>query len=271
LDSTLLITLFALLVHLITSPTATHNGLIVSLGIVLASVGFARRPLLGARESGRHVWAVFAALSAGFWAFNLFRYMGYVTWPLGAVSTAEEHGRLLYSHVVLSLSILAPVLVVTGMVTPYRVRLWRARKQKECFPVSKYLLPASGIACWIWAATAVNSHEIGASGPVLGFLSICLLKAFLTATTEEICYRGLIQPMATARIGAPLAIIFQSCLFTVFHMHLGPAFFSAPVFLTGVMALGIVMGLVTHISGGIAWALTTHAAIDMVIEWLNIS
>ena len=65
LDSTLLITLFALLVHLITSPTATHNGLIVSLGIVLASVGFARRPLLGARESGRHVWAVFAALSAG--------------------------------------------------------------------------------------------------------------------------------------------------------------------------------------------------------------
>jgi len=103
------------------------------------------------------------------------------------------------------------------------------------------------------------------------FVAVCLLKAFLTGATEEICYRGIIQPSAIARFGVPLGIIMQSCLYTAFHIHLGEAFFPRTWFLAGVMMLGLVFGLVTHLTRGIGWAGVVHIAINVVIEWRNLT
>jgi membrane protease YdiL (CAAX protease family) len=117
----------------------------------------------------------------------------------------------------------------------------------------------------------VLSTEPSASGPVTAFIVIAILKAALTGATEEICYRGMIQPTAIKRFGVPMGILFQSCLYTAFHMHLGAAFFSHTIFLGGVMALGLVFGVITHLSGGVGWAFAVHTALNLVIEWHNLS
>lgn len=40
---------------------------------------------------------------------------------------------------------------------------------------------------------------------------------------------------------------------------------------SGVMVLGLVFGLVTHLARGIGWAGVVHIAINVVIEWRNLS
>ena len=102
------------------------------------------------------------------------------------------------------------------------------------------------------------------------FIAICLAKAALTGTTEEICYRGIIQPMAIRHFGLPLAIILQSALYMAFHMHLGPAFVSRALFLPAVCTLGIIFGIVSYRTKGIGWAVLIHTALNIVIEWLNL-
>jgi membrane protease YdiL (CAAX protease family) len=89
--------------------------------------------------------------------------------------------------------------------------------------------------------------------------------------TEEVCYRGIIQPLAIAHFGLPMGIILQSCLFTVFHAYLQAAFFPKAGFLAGIMLLGLIFGIVTRLTRGIGWAVVVHGALGVVIEWWNLS
>ena len=54
-------------------------------------------------------------------------------------------------------------------------------------------------------------------------------------------------------------------------MHLGEAFFPKAGFLASVMALGLIFGAVTRLTSGIGWASVIHVAINVVIEWQNLS
>ena len=197
--------------------------------------------------------------------------MDLVVWPLNHATDLTGYVKLFYFHIVLSATVLTPVLITRQTAVPTHNVSW-GRWKGEFFSIPiKTTLWIGLFGIWSWALYEVLSTEPSASGPVTAFMVISILKATLTGATEEICYRGMIQPTAIERFGAPMGIVFQSCLYTAFHMHLGAAFFSHTAFLGGVMALGLVFGVITHLSGGIGWVFAVHTALNLVIEWHNLS
>lgn len=262
---------FWVFVYLLTSRSVCVRNMIASGGMVLAMVVLVYSPFFRRRRDSRRIWALLLALAAGFWAFNLFRYVGLVDWPLGRAADLAAYLRLLYSHFVLSITVLAPVFIVCQAAGATSMISWGSWKRGILARPGKTILVLVSAGCWFWAVWVVLSTKLDLPGPLTAFVTVCLLKAFLTGATEEICYRGIIQPSAIARFGVPLGIIMQSCLYTVFHIHLGEAFFPRAEFLAGVMALGLVFGLVTHLTRGIGWAVVIHIAINVVIEWSNLS
>lgn len=244
--------------------------MIASAIIVLIAMAFFCKSCCQGSGSGLRVLGILSALAAGFWLFSFFRYVGLVQWPLAHPANLPAYSRLLYFHFVLSITVLAPMLVVARMTKPNAMVSWgNWKKGFLAFP-GKCVLVLCSAGCWIWASYVVLSVKPDTSGSIIGLIAICTLKAFLTGATEEICYRGFIQSAAIDRFGIPLGIILQSCLYTAFHMHLGEAFFSQTAFLAAVMALGLVFGAVTHLTSGIGWAGIVHIALNVVIEWRNL-
>lgn len=271
LEFAIFVAFFWAFVHLLTSRTAYLWNVIVSGMMVLAALVLVCSLLLRSRQDSRRIWSVLSALAAGFWVFNLFRYVGLVEWPLGRAVDLAAYLRLLYSHFILSITVLAPVLVACHASGAVRMISWGNWTSSIPARPGKTILVLVSVCCWLWAVRVVLSTKLDLPGPFTAFVGVCLLKAFLTGATEEICYRGIIQPSAIARFGVPLGIIMQSCLYATFHIHLGEVFFPRAEFLAGVMALGLVFGLVTHLTRGIGWAVVIHVAINVVIEWRNLS
>jgi len=255
IEFAILIIYFAVFVHLLTSSSAVLNY----------------GPLLRGKQNSRRMWAVLSALAAGFWVFSLFRYFGLVEWPLSRAVDLAAYLRLLYSHLVLAFTVLAPVIVACQATGAVRMISWGNWTSSIPARPGKTILVLVSVCCWLWAVRVVLSTKLDLPGPFTAFVGVCLLKAFLTGAIEEICYRGIIQPSAIARFGVLLGIIMQSCLYTAFHIHLGEAFFMRAGFLVGVMMLGLVFGVVTHLTHGIGWASVVHIAINVVIEWRNLS
>ena len=271
LEAAVVVVLFSIFVHLVTSASVCLRDMIVALAIVLITVVLACRPLVRDWDSGRRLLAVLSALAGGFWVFSLFRYIGFVRWPLGHPPDLTGYLYLLYFHFVLSITVLAPVLMVWNEAKPVTTVSWGNWRKTGFASLGMPVLLLSSVGFWLFAFYEVLAVKISVSGPLTAFISICLLKAFLTGATEEICYRGIIQPLAIAHFGVPLGITLQSCLFTAFHMHLGEAFFPKAGFLAAVMGLGLIFGLVTRLTSGIGWASVIHVAINVVIEWQNLS
>lgn len=271
LEATVLFVLFSIFVHLVTSASVGLWHMIVALAIVLITVVLAWKPLVRNLDSGRRLWAVLSALAGGFWVFSLFRYIGVVRWPLGHPPDFTGYLYLLYFHFVLSITVLLPVLMVWNRTRPVTAVTWGNWKKTGFALTGITVLLLSSVGLWVFAFYEVLSVKISVLGPFTGFIIICFVKAFLTGATEEISYRGIIQPLAIANFGVPLGITLQSCLFTAFHMHLGEAFFTKTGFLVAVMALGLIFGMVTRITSGIGWASVIHVAINVVIEWQNLS
>lgn len=263
---------FCFFVHLLTLGSAGVLHLIVSAVMVLLAGGFAYKSLVGYADGRRRLWAILSALAGGFWIFNFFRYIGVVQWPLGYAPDLAGYARLLYFHFVLSITVLVPVLMIGRMAGPSEMILW-GKWKKELFSLpARPVLVLSSVGLWLWALYVILFTEMNACGAMTGFIAICLLKAVLTGATEEICYRGIIQPAAIGYFGIWPGIILQSCLYTAFHLHLGAAFsLSRFGFLGAVMALGLVFGVVTRLTSGIGWACVVHTAINVVIEWQNLS
>jgi membrane protease YdiL (CAAX protease family) len=198
--------------------------------------------------------------------------MGFVSWPLDRAADSAGYIRLLYFHVVLSASVLTPV-IIAGHITAPSNRVswgnwWKGGSSTTSLRIVLWLIL---FGVWSWALFEVLSVRPRTSGPMMGLVVISTLKATLTGATEEICYRSMIQSAAIDRFGVSLGIVLQSSLYTAFHLHLGQVFLTQACFLAGVMALGLIFGLVTRTSGGIGWACAVHTAINLVIEWRNIS
>jgi membrane protease YdiL (CAAX protease family) len=271
LEVTVVVLIFSIFVHLLTSASVCLWDIIVALTIVLITLVLAWKPLVSDWDSGRRLLAVLSALAGGFWVFNFFRYIGFVRWPLGNPTDLNDYLYLLYFHFVLSISVLAPVLIVRNEAKPVKPISWGNWRKTGFAFLDMTVLLLSSIGFWLFAFYVVLVIKISVSGPLTTFVFISILKAVLTGATEEICYRGIIQPAAIERFGVLMGIVFQSCLYTAFHMHLGAAFFSHTAFLAGVMTLGLAFGAITHLSGGIGWAFSVHTAINLVIEWHNLS
>jgi membrane protease YdiL (CAAX protease family) len=272
LEGAIIVLLFGIFVHLTTSGFTSSSTLVGSAFMVLIAIGLCSKRFVRVSESARSLWIPLAALATGFWSFSFFRFTGFVEWPLGRAADLAGYARLLYFHIVLSVSVLTPI-VITGHIATQLNRVHWGNWWKGGFSLNslKIILWVILFGVWFRALFEVVSVKPQASGPIMGLVGISLLKSTLTGATEEICYRGIIQPVAIARFGVPMGIVLQSCLYVAFHIHLGQVFFTHAGFLAGVMTLGLVFGMVTRLSGGIGWAFVVHTAINLVIEWRNIS
>ncbi len=270
-EGTVFVFVFSLFIHLITSSAVNLRDILISLSIVLFSGALTLYPLSKKWNSRRQLLAVSAALAGGFWMFSFFRYIGYVKWPLSSAPDLGQYLLLLYYHFILAVTVLAPVLLVRYVTGSNKRISWGSWRRFSDSSFIKSALIFSIAGCWLFALYTLFQTKPNASGPVAGFIVVCVIKAILTGATEEICYRGIIQQVAVKRYGVFFGIIFQSCLYTAFHMHLGEAFLPGAGFLMGVMTLGLVFGIVTHFTSGIGWSSIIHMAINVVIEWQNLS
>jgi membrane protease YdiL (CAAX protease family) len=267
---------FGLCVHLQTAPGATLWGLFAAAALVIAVLGtpFLVRTPRG--SSGRSLIVAMSAPMLAFLAFNAFRHAGFIAWPMARAATIPEYLRLAYYHLVLAIALLAAVLWSGQLTGPpqasgkpgetwkHLLGSWNGRKRIP--------LVVSILMVWGWALSRMITAPSAHTGWVLaGFLGIALFKACLTGITEELCYRRLIQNAAVARFGPVLGIIFQSILYAAFHVYLGEVMFGKGTFLVCLLGIGLVFGAVTRTTGGIGWACAAHIALDVVVEWSNVS
>ena len=256
---------FALIVHLLTHSGAGKLGLIVSSIATLVLWFVSRRVCI----PGILFVRVVAGLALGFVAFNIFRYLGFVSWPLERVENAREFTFLLISHVVLVAFVLAGVLwaaVPTGQATP----LARYFPLGKINWLSSCLIGVSAII-WLWVFWTVWHKPINAPGVIWCYVSIAFIKACITGFGEEACYRGILQKCASDSFGPVWGIILQAILYATFHIHLGAAFINNRIlFLPGLFLFGVILGIFTHKAKSILPACIIHSALDMIIEWGNI-
>jgi membrane protease YdiL (CAAX protease family) len=217
------------------------------------------------------LWIVAGSLAFGFWLFALLRYTGFSRWPLGRVETLHDYMVLLVSHLILVGTVFSCLLWMARGRASFAYLTWGDWRGSPLGMWGRRLFLFATLVAWIWALyTGISLPPAGAEARSW-FLLIALLKAMLTGVAEEAAYRGIIQPAAILRFGVPLGIIVQSCLYTSFHLHLGPVLWSQPGFLLAVMLLGLTFGAVTRATGGIGWASAVHVAINCVIELQNVS
>jgi len=221
-------------------------------------------------EQSRNVWEIVSAFAIGFWLFVFLRHLGFAQWPLSHADNVRAYLFLLVSHLVFVVTVLACLLWVAGKRTSFELPSFGNWRKDSLGYTGQIVLLVIAAGIWIWAIYFVMSTELPASGKLLWFMLVAFIKAILTGATEEVSYRGIIQPVAIARFGTPFGIIIQGCLYTTFHLHLGAAFCGHIGFLFAVMGLGLLFGVITRLTSGIGWACIIHIAINLVIEWQNL-
>ncbi|MHC4757522.1 MAG: CPBP family intramembrane glutamic endopeptidase [Planctomycetota bacterium] len=262
--------LFAAHIHLLTFDSADLKSIAVSALIVIFALGFSLSPITKHNKNRRNFWVILTALAGAFWIFNFFRYTGFLQWPLGHPDGLRQYLRLLYCHFILSIMVLSIVLLTSYLTKAGITLKWGRFKSLLNNNLGTALLIITTLGIWIWALYVIIMYKPQFESSLILLIAICLAKAALTGTTEEMCYRGIVQPIAIRHFGLPSAIILQSSLYTAFHMHLGPAVVSRAFFLPAVLVLGIIFGIVSYRTKGIGWAILIHTALNVVIEWLNL-
>lgn len=267
----------------LTASTITWERLCV--GLILFSSGLmaAILPYAQKAPSFRKLLVTVSGLMAGLWFFSLFRFAEVVIWPMARTNNIFYYGAMAYSHFVFALTMMVAVLWVmwgTSLIDsensiPLRVFNWGNWHTFGGNSLSYTILIVTAIATWLWACAytiTLSLHPTEAQGAIrFLFWGIALTKALMTGATEEVVYRGLLQSVAVERYGLLGGILFQTAIYTVFHMNLGPAIQPQPFFLGVLLLIGLVFGMVTQLTKGIGWACTVHVALDVMVEWGNLS
>lgn len=220
----------------------------------------------GEKTAGR-LAAVLAAMGAGLWSFSLCRFFGFVDWPMDRAADLGQYISLLISHMIIFASVVLPVVFIARALNAKTLLRFAGPESSRYTMVLTIL--AGGL--WICAAGMMFYMRPAAEGTVWGLAAVGLAKAALTGIGEEICFRGILQQALAERYGSKVAIVIAALLYGAFHIYLGPAFFSKTGFLLIVVTGGLIFGVMTQITRGIGWACIIHTAVDMVIEWQNIS
>lgn len=98
-----------------------------------------------------------------------------------------------------------------------------------------------------------------ASGPGLALLSFCIVIGAPVA--EELFFRGLLQRAAHRRFGPRWAVAFSALVFGITHFQ--------PVQLLGLVAFGVVLGVLVERAGRLGPALVAHVAFNATtVAWL---
>ncbi len=268
---TLVLVVF-MFIHFLIGQSITIWNILVSLEIIFFVLVLAWTFYKKNQSGLPEILTVISAIFIGFWLFSFLRYLDIVKWPLGKASNLSEQSLLLRFHLFFSLAILFPLFAANrsfGYLKTVGLGRWNQRifLNVNLFP----LLIASLVVVWSWVISVVNNTEFPTDDPAVGFIAICLLKAFLTGLTEEICFRGALQHALSKHFGVFGGILLQSCCYMVFHFHLGEVVSPKILFLISVWILGLIFGIITHLTSGIGWAIGIHTAIDVIVECGNLS
>jgi len=270
IEAIALVVFFSIFIHLLTYVPDIPWRMAIALALVVSIWIWFYLQERKTNEQSRDVWEIVSAFAIGFWLFVSLRYLGLVQWPLAHVENLRAYLFLLVSHLVFVVTVLACLLWVAGKRISFDLLSFGNWRKDILGYTGQVVLLATAAGTWIYAIYSVISTELPASGKLLWFMLIAFIKAILTGATEEVSYRGIIQPVAIARFGIPFGIIIQGCLYTTFHLHLGAAFCGHIGFLFAVMGLGLLFGVITRLTSGIGWACIIHIAINLVIEWQNL-
>jgi membrane protease YdiL (CAAX protease family) len=160
--------------------------------------------------------------------------------------------RLRRSRFVARLTPLAAVLLA-GALDP-RLLAWTAFKCNAAF-----LAAVAGVACAVLADSLVRIRRSGSRGLIReyaqGALTLLTLSV-LGATSEEVLFRGVLLSTLTSAVPIPLAVLFSSALFGLFHLIKGRPSGWAGVHETFV--LGMLLGLLVFFTGGVAAGILVH-------------
>lgn len=91
----------------------------------------------------------------------------------------------------------------------------------------------------------------------IGMIMVGLLLIMLQVATEEVLFRGWLQPALTERIGVNLGIALGAGLFATFHLTAGVR---APLSLVNLVLGGVLFGLLAQRSGGLIAPIAAHFA-----------
>ena len=98
-----------------------------------------------------------------------------------------------------------------------------------------------------------------ASGPGLAVLALCIVIG--APLVEELFFRGLLQRSIHRRLGPAAAIGVSALLFGLTHFQ--------PLQLLGLVAFGVVLGVLAHRAGRLGPALVAHVAFNATtVVWL---
>lgn len=270
-EAILYLVVFSVVVHWLTSERVSVWTIGLALGLILILAGMAMTDVHERLGLDRRLLWMIIALGVGFWMFNVFRFAGMVAWPLAHPGNIWDYLALLYDHGVLAANVLAPVLAAWVMIRKENRIRWGDWTENAVSRTGRFLLTASVLVALSMALGFVLVTARNVPEPWMGFAVISIVKACLTGGTEELCYRGMLQPLCVTRFGVVAGIVVQACLYAVFHMHLGRVMFPGAGFLAGVFVLGLIFGAVSRVTSGIGWAFIIHVSLNIVIEWQNIS
>ncbi|MGQ0520724.1 MAG: lysostaphin resistance A-like protein, partial [Actinomycetota bacterium] len=98
-----------------------------------------------------------------------------------------------------------------------------------------------------------------ASGPGLALLALCIIVG--APVVEELFFRGLLQRSAARRFGPALAVGLSAVVFGLTHFQ--------PLQLLGLVAFGVVLGILAHRAGRLGPAVVAHVAFNATtVVWL---
>ena len=101
------------------------------------------------------------------------------------------------------------------------------------------------------------------NGNGLVFIGPLMALALFNAFSEELIFRGLFQPAFVERFGATVGIAMQGVFFGVHHWGASPDLIAELPTAIATCALGILWGYSVLATRGIAWAIITHALVDL--------
>jgi membrane protease YdiL (CAAX protease family) len=254
---------FGIVIYLLSWPPASFRKMLPAILIIFFAL------LIKRKSKNWEIRKILSALAGGFLIFSLWRYTGFVRWPLGHPSGLNDYLSLLLNHIILVLCVISPLLWVSSLSEIKSACTWG--KWKDLFNGKISFLPYTvAIGFWLWAFFTVYKSGSPSHGKIFFFLSVAFIKAILTSGCEEFIYRGVIQKIAVKHYGIIPGIIMQALLYTVFHINLGAAFFNYRTFIFVVFILGLTLGWTSYRTRGIGLAFTVHTALGLVIEWQNI-
>ncbi|MFN3470147.1 MAG: lysostaphin resistance A-like protein [Novosphingobium sp.] len=205
-------------------------------------------------EGTAPAWRQWAAVAGG-----LLIASGWIAFIIALAPALMGDGSNLWRYAVFMLMIyvpLLPIALIGGWLC--RSRVLRLGQSPGVWMAAGILIGAGGVSASLLMSW-LNGGVVPGSG-MSGFslaVGLGMMLTLVQASMEEVLFRGWLQPVLAARWGAMAGVLASALLFALFHLIGGAR---APVTLAFIMLAGVLFGLLTQRTGGLAASVAAHAA-----------